>query len=252
MRISAVLAVPGLALVGALLVPYAFRHDRPAKEAFVYEAPPGFEEATGETRRRLTQGLSQPVPNDDSRFSPPPEMIAHPDRRAWIGHGGSASTPPRIVMVHADRTTRLDEDSIARIAADMVEHQRGQGMVYTTEEMRVLTRDDGARVGLVTWHVESAPESPQPATLPRRTVQLTFPDNTGVSIVTAQFMQSDAPAVQPLVEASVASARGVAFRAEPWPLWMRLGLGVLFGTFGWALARWSERRATVSRAASPS
>lgn len=222
MRIPAPLAVIVGVVLGGLVVPYALRRERPAKAAFEYVPPPGFSPATGEARRKLTQGSSQPRPGADS-FLPVPEMDQHPERRAWIGPTKSPLDPaPRIVQVHNDSHGALDESALSRIAGEMSEHQRGQGFTYTVTQQRIATRPDGARVGVIAWNVESAPNSAQPATLPRHAIQLSFPDNEGIAIVTAQFAAADDAVFAPLVEATIDAAMGVAVRPAPLPLWLRL------------------------------
>lgn len=246
MRVPPPLAIFVGVLLGAVAVPFALRRDRAAKSAFEYVAPEGFAEASGEARRKLTQGATQPVPNDDSRILPPPEVLQHPDRKAWFAPELNKNAPPRIVLVHADRTSRLDDATLARVASEMIEHQRGQGMSFSTSKYEVIERGDGARVGFVAWDVESAPESSQPATASRRTVQLTFPDDTGMSIVTATYARDDEAVVAPKLRASVDTARGVAVQAAPFALWIRLVLAVLGGALGYWIARRRAVPADVS------
>lgn len=239
MRIPAPLAVVVGVLLGGLVAPYALRRERAAKAAFEYVPPPGFSPATGEARRKLTQGSTQPTPGADS-FLPVPEADQHPERRAWVGTPKTSLDPaPRIVQVHNDSRGALDEAALSRIASEMAEHQRSQGLTYTVTQKRIVERADGARVGLIAWNVESDPSSPQPAARPRHAIQLSFPDNDGIAIVTAQFTASDDAVIAPLVEASVGTALGVAVRPPPFPLWLRLlaalggaGIGYLLSRLG--------------------
>lgn len=237
MRVPPPLAI----VVGALLlgvgVPYAVWRDRPAKEAFEYVAPEGFIEAPPDVRRKLTQGSTTP----DSAGT---DLIAHPDRKAWYAPalaGAQTTNVPRIVLVHSERAQRLSEDVLARVASDMVEHQRAQGLVFAPVSRTIVTREDGARVGIVAWDVETAPESPQPAAPSRRTVQLTFPENEGMAIVTATFAAQDVTKLQPLIEESARRAHGVATQAELPAVWIRVGLLVLGAALGWVLTRRRDR-----------
>ncbi len=243
MRIPPPLAVLVGVLLGGLALPYALGRERPAKAAFEYVPPAGFSPATGDARRKLTQGTSEPKPGADS-FLPVPEADQHPDRRAWIGTPKNPlEPPPRIVQVHNDSHAGIDESALARIESQMREHQRSQGYSYTVTEQRIVTRADGARVGLLAWDVESAPHSSQPASLPRHAVQLSFPDNDGIAIVTAQYLASDEATVRAAIESSIETAIGVAVRPAPFALWLRFLVAVLGGALGYLLARALGRRA---------
>ena len=146
--------------------------------------------------------------------------------------------------MHNDSHATLDEAALSRIENEMSEHQRSQGLLYTATTQRIVTRPDGARVGLIAWNVESAPNSSQPATLPRHAVQLSFPDNAGIAIVTAQYLASDEATVGPAIESSIGTALGVAVRPPPFALWLRLLAAVLGGALGYLLSR-------VTRGAAP-
>lgn len=242
MRISTPFAVFVGVLLGGLLLPYAMRRERAAKSAFEYVPPAGFTAATGEARRKLTQGTTLPPTGGADRFLPMAEAERHPDRKAWVGTPSNPGDPaPRIVLVHNEARGALDESALSRIASEMSEHQRSQGLDYSLAKKRIVERNDGARIGMVVWDVRSAPDSSQPATLPRRAVQLSFPDNEGISIVTAQFLATDDAVVSPLIESSIQDARGVAIRPGPLAWWIRLLAAVAGGALGYLIARLSAR-----------
>lgn len=231
MRIPTPLAVFVGVLLGGLVLPFAVQRERPAKAAFEYVPPPGFTPATGEARRKLTQGTT-PVTEEDQ----------HPDRKAWVGTPKSPlESPPRIVLVHNPIHQALDDGTLKKIASEMTEHQRSQGLDWSLTQTRIVVRKDGARVGFVAWDVQTAPESSQPKTAPRRAIQLSFPDDTGISIVTAQYVASDDATLTPLVEASIQEAHGVSNRPAPLALWIRSLAAVVLGFLGFLLARWSRR-----------
>lgn len=237
MRIPTPLAVLVGALLGAVALPMALQRERPAKAAFEYVPPPGFTPATGEVRRRLTQGAAAKNEDEDN-----------PDRLAWVAPPKSPSEPaPRIVLVHDSARQPIDEPTLGKIAASMTEHQRSQGLVWTLTRTRVIERADGGRVGLVAWEVQTAPESSQPKTAPRRAIQLSFPDDTGMSVVTAQFLLGDDETLSPLVEATAEQAHGVTVRPAPLALWIRLLAAIGLGALGYLLARLTQR-AAASRA----
>lgn len=242
MRIPTPFAVFVGVLLGGLAAPYAMGRERAAKAAFEYVPPPGFMAATGEVRRRLTQGVGPTPGVGGESFVPVEDAERHPDRKAWVGAPKTPlDPPPRIVQVHNATHVALDESTLGRIASEMREHQRNQGYDYTVTKTKIVERSDGARVGFVTWDVATAPSSSQPATPPRHAMQLSFPDNDGISIITAQYLASDESTVAPLVEASIQEARGVAIRPGPLPLWARLLGAAGGGALGWLLARLSRR-----------
>ena len=238
MRIPTPFAVFLGVVLGGLILPFALGRERAAKAAFEYVPPPGFTPATGEARRRLLQGSAPAAGTGGETFLPVDAADLHADRQAWVGTPQSPLAPaPRIVLVHNPAHTALDESVLGRIASEMSEHQRSQGLDYALTKKKMVERSDGARVGFVTWDVSSLPSSSQPATPPRHAIQISFPDNDGISIVTAQFLAADDAAVAPLIEASVHEAHGVAVRPGPLPIWARLLGAVGGGALGFLLAR---------------
>jgi hypothetical protein len=63
-----------------------------------------------------------------------------------------------------------------------------------------------------------------------------FPDDLGTSIVTAQFAEEEAAKWEPLFEASIDTASGVATRVPAAPPWMMFAWAGAGGVLGWLVS----------------
>jgi hypothetical protein len=142
----------------------------------------------------------------------------------------------RAVVTHSNKEMAVDEVELARVTTEMAkafedvcqwEHRR--------HEMRV--RPDGARVGLIDGDCDQEIDLGAfglPKTKVRsRKLQLIFPDDSGTSIVTISYPTEQAARWEPVFEATIAKARGVATRVPSPPPWMYLAFGVAGAILAW-------------------
>jgi len=204
LRAVIVLAMAGAA---ASLGPWlAAPGDAPARESFAYTPPPGFVAA-------------EATPED-------PLAMAEAGARLWVdptwAHGGYS--PNVSLRVIPDRSSFGTSD-LDSIAANMGPAFVASGTSWKLVRRSVVKREDGARVGVLVGQVTRGQRSGY------ESMQLAFPTDEGSRLVTASFGTADAAHFEPLFEATVHTARGVARRASPPPLWSYpawgLGGGVL-------------------------
>jgi hypothetical protein len=185
-----VAALAGLA--GALGGPWAIGYrDRPAKEPFAYALPEGFEAL-------------------------PPDPAA-PARQAWFHPPlGNTGLVPNMTLTHVNDMSVFDNDKLAQIAAGMPAFFAKSKMTWTLVRHASIRRHDGAFVGLLEGENVVGEEH-------YRSLQFSFPDNTGVSIVTANFPSGEALHWEPIFQASIEASRGIATRGTLTPFWIRAG-----------------------------
>lgn len=203
--------------------------NRSAGEPFVYEPPEGF------------------VPAKDAK-------AAEPDgAKVWINEAAEKKAfdgsiadrkalSTRIILNHSNKEMSVEETDLAKLVSEMPKAFEGMcSWVHRRHELRV--RGDGARVGLIEGDCNrevdlSALGLPaQPVKM--RKLQLMFPDDAGTSIVTASYPTDEATRWEPLIEASIAKAKGVATRAPapaPWSFAAWAAAGVVLGWLGTAIA----------------
>jgi hypothetical protein len=181
-------------LCGALGGPWLGGHrDKPAKEPFGFALPDGF----------------KAVP-DDPR-SP---------RRVWVHEPLSPDgLTPNVMVTHVSDMEVFDDAKLSQIASGMPAFFSESKVVWTEVRHAQVTRRDGAWVGLLEG--ENDIED-----VHSRSLQLSFPDNTGVTLVTANFGTSEAAHWEPIFESTIEASRGLAIRGVKTPLWMRLAWGV--------------------------
>jgi hypothetical protein len=181
-----------------------------AGEAFVFEPPAGFEE----------------VKSDEGRKWRLSDTTGH----VFV---------PRVIVTHSPNTMTVEEPDLARIAQGMPAEFKSSGLEWVERRHETRVRPDGARVGLIEADCSRHPEfdalpmRPQPAEVNFRKLQLVFPDDQGTTIVTADFASEEAPKWEPIFEASIAKAKGVATRVPSPPVWMYAGWSVAGLALGW-------------------
>ncbi len=192
-------------------------HDKSAGEPFQWDPPPGFDEIKG-------------------GFAVDTES---PGRKWRLADATGHQFVPRVILTHSSKTMAIDEPELARIAAGMPEEFRSSGLTWAERRHETRVRPDGARVGLIEADCERPPEN-GPLLLGRpdvvvkfRKLQLVFPDDEGTSIVTADFAEEEAMTWEPIFEASIAKAKGVATRVPSPPSWVFVGWGAAGLVLGW-------------------
>jgi hypothetical protein len=210
------------AFVGALAALVGPRltapHDKLSNEPFSYEPPPGFEEQKG---GYTSEG--------------------EPTGRKWrLADTTGHAFIPRFILTHSPNTMTVEEADLARIAAGMPDEFRSSGLQWVERRHETRARPDSARVGLIeadcSRKVDPSPlfagKTP-PQEVQFRKLQLVFPEDNGTSIITADFASEEASTWEPVFEASIAKAKGVATRVPAPPIWMYAGWTVAGLVLGW-------------------
>jgi hypothetical protein len=192
------LALPVAILAGlaaAFAGPWIAGHrDKPTKQPFGFAMPDGFKQVT-------TDGPSA--------------------RRAWVHEPlQSGGLVPNVTVTHVNDMEVFDDAKLSKIAAGMPAFFAQSKMVWTEVRQAQVMRKDGAWVGLLEG--ENDIED-----VHSRSLQLSFPDNTGVSLVTANFPTSETAHWEPIFEATIESSRGVAIRGAETPIWLRVAWGAV-------------------------
>jgi hypothetical protein len=202
-------------LAGAWGGPWLIGHrDRAAKEPFGYALPEGF----------------NPVPSAPGSSSNGHKAYAH----APLGQEGLV---PNLTIAHVNDMSVFDDAKLVEIAAGMPQFFAESKIKWTEVRHAQVKRQDGALVGLLEGENTIAETR-------FRCLQLSFPDNTGVSLVTCNFPSTEAAHWEPIFESTIETSRGVATRGAVTPLWMRVAWGV--GSFLVALLvalSWAKRPA---------
>lgn len=211
------------ALIGPRVVGPA---NRSAGTPFVYEPPEGFVPAK-DVKGAESEGASVWIHEgaENKRFD---GSIV--DRKALA---------TRIILNHSNKEMSVEEADLGKLVSEMPKAFEGMcNWVHRRHELRV--RSDGARVGLIEGDCDrevdlSALGLPsQPVKM--RKLQLMFPDDEGTSIVTASFPTDQASQWEPLLEASIGKAKGVATRAPAPAPWTYGAWAAAGGVLGWLAA----------------
>ena len=226
--VGLVAAVVGPRLVGP--------HDRSAGAPFVYEPPDGFVQANDAASDKEGARVWVQAASTESTL---------------LGRRGFAT--PRVVLTHSNKEMSVEEAELARLAEEMPKAFEGLcTWVHRRHEMRV--RADGARVGLVEGDCDHEADADAvwsgAAAVKSRKMQLMFPDDTGTWIATASYPTEEATRWEPLFEATIGKARGVAVRVPAPPIWIRIVWAAAGAVLAWLAtalfmrgARSDERRA---------
>lgn len=193
--------------------------------------------------------------NEPFAYTPPEGFVPYVgskkadavDAKVWVNQGEVASGPSaRVVLNHSDKTMTVEEADLARLAAEMPSAFAECAWSHRRHETRV--RPDGSHVGLMegdcSRDVGLANLGLPDKRVSERKLQLVFPDDTGTSIVTTSYPPEQAARYEPLIEATIASAKGVATRLPGPPTWVYLAwaaAGAVIGYFIAGLAKGRKR-----------
>lgn len=214
-----IIACALLAVLAAVLGPRVVAPQSHAAGApFAYEPPGGFVKDTKTEQEGAQVWVHETADTTGGPFA---------DRR---------SMHTRIVVNHSSKEMSVEEADLAKLVVEMPKAFEGQcTWVHRRHEMRV--RADGARVGLIDGDCDrpidlgalGLPSAPRKT----RKRQLMFPDDSGTSIVTTSYPSDEAMRWEPLLDATIAKAKGVAVRAAAPPAWMYPVWAAAGAVLGW-------------------
>jgi len=180
--------------------------DRAANEPFVFEPPEGFVEAKGEAK----QG------DEDQEWLYPTKSVL--------------AVTPRITLKRSKRGGTVEPADLATIASGMPQVLEPSGVTWTDVRHETRTRPDGARVGLIEGECLNKNGAQY------RRLFFVFPVDGGTVITTAFYGTGEVAKWQPVLEATLVKAHGVALRVPPPPNWMYLAWGGAGLVIGWLVA----------------
>lgn len=224
------------ALVGPwLMVP----RSEPAGEPFVYVPPDGFVENVGQSVGPVDMTgqapkLTRPPEGEREWIAVAPSGVGRADRPA---SGGLSLPMVRLTLAHSATMGTVEPADLKRIADGMPAMLAAEGVTWKLVRTETRERADGARVGLIEGECTKG-------SIAYRRLMLAFPDDTGLSVVVAVYGDDDATRWQAPIEASIATARGVAKRRPAPPPWMRGAWGaggLVLGAAAVAFFRRSRR-----------
>ena len=188
-----------------------------AGTTFAYEPPEEFKTAD-------SLGLA-PDPNA--------KVWAYDDPNAPSTRGGAP--PPTIVLTHTDKQMSVEERDLAKLVEEMPSVFENCHWVHRRHELRIRT--DGARVGIIEGdcdrQIDLSNLGLPPKTIKQRKLQLAFPDDSGTSLVTASYPSEQGTRWEPVLEATIAKAKGVATRVPSPPDWMYAAWAAAGLVIGW-------------------
>lgn len=216
------------ALVGPMLTsPRA----KSAGTSFVYEPPEGFEHPAEKVKG--AEGAEVWIFDE-----------ALPAAPFGAGPGLKNPNPPTVVVTHTAKEMSVEESDLAKLVDEMPSAFEGCTWVHRRHELR--TRADGARVGMIEGdcdkQVDLTAFGLPSKTIKQRKLQLMFPDDEGTSIVTVSYLTEQASRWEPLFEATIGKAKGVATRTPPAPPWMHAAWGVAGLVIAWLATALVARR----------
>ena len=201
------------ALLAAFLGPrISAPRDRAAGEPFVFEPPEGFVEAKGEAK----QG------DEDQEWVHPTTSVL--------------AVTPRIMLKRSKSGGTVEPADLATIASGMPQVLEPSGVTWTDVRHETRTRPDGTRVGLIEGECVNKNGRPVPPAL------LRLPVDGGTVITTALYGNGEVAKWQPVLEATIAKAHGVALRVPPPPNWMYFAWGGAGLVIGWLISSLALRK----------
>lgn len=200
-------------LVAAFLGPrITAPHDRAAGVPFAFEPPEGFVEAKGEAK----QG-----DEDQEWIHPTTNVLA---------------VTPRIMLKRSKSAGAVEPSDLAVIASGMPQVLEPSGVTWKDVRHETRTRPDGTRVGLIEGECLN-----KNGALYRR-LFFVFPVDGGTVITTALYGTGEVAKWQPVLEATIGKARGVALRVPPPPSWMYFAWGAAGLVIGWLVSTLALRK----------
>lgn len=206
--VAATFALAGPRLIGP--------RSRSASEPFAFVPPDGFVETKAASTR-----------------------VDASSARAWELPDEPPRSRPSVVVHHTAVAMQVDEASLAKMVAEMPQAFEDCTWVHRRHETR--ERPDGARVGLIEGDCNreidlSAAGLPSIKASSRK-MQLVFPENEGSSIATISYPTEHADRYQPVFEATIGRAKGVATRVPSPPTWQWIAWAAAGLAIGWLIAK---------------
>jgi hypothetical protein len=130
----------------------------------------------------------------------------------------------------------VEPSDLAAIARGMPEVLAASGLTWTDVRHETRVRADGARVGLIEGVCVNANGAEY------RRLFFVFPVDGGTVITTSLYGTGEAAKWQPVLEATIARAHGVARRMPPPPNWMVLAWGGAGLVLGWLVSSLALRK----------
>ena len=186
--------------------------DRAAGEPFAFEPPEGFVEAKGEAR----QG------DEDQEWIYPTRNVL--------------AVTPRIMLKRSKSGGTVEPADLRIIANGMPAVLEPSGVTWTDVRHETRTRPDGTRVGLIEGECLNKNGAQY------RRLFFVFPVDGGTVITTSLYGTGEVAKWQPVLEATIAKARGVALRVPPPPNWMYLAWGGAGLVLGWLISSLALRK----------
>lgn len=159
---------------------------------------------------------------------------------------------PRAEVTHSANETQVEERELAPIVQGLPETFAKADVTWVARRHETRVRPDGARVGLIEGDCTKSLDDFRLQEVHFRKLQLVFPDDTGTSIVTIDYATDEAAKWEPIFEATIGKAKGVATRVPPAPAWMYgawAAGGLVLGWLGASLL--GTRSAAKAAAAKP-
>jgi hypothetical protein len=195
---------------------------------------------------RLT-GARAKAANTPFVYEPPEGFVDTPSRtegaKAWV-FKETGLTGAAVNETHSTKELPVEETELAKLVHEMPSAFEDCSWSHRRHEMRL--RPDGARVGLIEGdcnkEVDLSVFGGQKQKIKQRKLQLMFPEDTGTAIVTASYPTDEASRWEPMFEATIARARGVATRVPPIAPWLYGAWGSAGAILGWLLAALIKRK----------
>lgn len=200
-----------------------------AGTSFVYEPPEGFKHPT--TKIKNAENAEVWVFEEGAPSGPFMNPVKNPN-------------PPSAVVTQTAKEMSVEERDLARLVDDMPSAFEGCTWIHRRHELR--TRADGARVGMIEGDCDKEMDLTAfglpPKTVKQRKLQLMFPNDDGTAIVTISYPTEQAARWEPLFEATIGKAKGVATRTPSPPPWTYAAWGGAGLIIAWLATALGARR----------
>ena len=222
------IAVVVIAVAFGILGPrFTAPRDRAAGQPFVYEPPEGFKPDVDTAAGPKDVNGSTEVRERSWKYTRPAETVV----------------VPRLHLSVSNKRGSVEPADLAKIAEGMPAMLAENGVTWTDVRHETRTRADGARVGIIEGEstkkvTELTLAGANPATLRYRRLLFVFPTDEGAALTTAVYGKDEVAKWQPIFEATIDKAKGVALRVPSPPEWMYFawgGAGLVLGWLGTAL-----------------
>jgi hypothetical protein len=143
---------------------------------------------------------------------------------------------PRIMLKRSKSGGTVEPSDLATIASGMPQVLEPSGVTWTDVRHETRTRSDGTRVGLIEGECVNKND------VRYRRLFFVFPVDGGTVITTALYGNTEVARWQPVLEATIAKAHGVALRVPPPPNWMYFAWGGAGLVIGWLISSLALRK----------